>query len=148
MPEIRPEVDAEAVAVSYLNQDADFLALAGGPKASTELPRGWAPDPDGDPVRVRVTRVGGLPDPRDPVGHLDRARLQVDAFAASSADASDLCRLAISRLLMISSSGAEYPGAVVTGCRRDLGLQRRDDPSTEIESYFAGVVLFVHPSAV
>lgn len=143
MPEIRPEVDAEAVVVSYLNQDDDFLELAGGPKASTELPRSWTPD-DGDPVRLRVTRVGGVGDGL----HLDRARIQIDGFASGSDEASALVRLALARLLVISSSGFRFPGAVVTGSRKDLGLTRRDDESTKLESYYAGVILFVHPVAV
>ena len=143
MPEIRPEVDAEAVVVSYLNQDADFLELAGGPKASTELPRNWTPD-DGDPVRLRVTRVGGTGDGL----HLDRARIQIDGFADGSDEASALVRLALARLLVISTSGYRHPGAVVTGSRRDLALTRRDDESTKLESYYAAVILFVHPSAV
>lgn len=148
MPEIRPDVDAEAVAVAYLNQDADFLELAGGEKASTNLPRGWAPEPDGDPVRLRVTRVGGPVDFRDPVGHLDAARLQLDAFAGTDGEASALCRLAVTRLLVISTSGFSFPGAVITGCRRDQRATRRDDPKTELESYFGAVILYVHPSAV
>lgn len=148
MPEIRPEVDAEAVAVAYLNQDDDFVALAGGPKASTNLPRDWAPEPDGDPVRLRVTRVGGPIDLRDPVGHLDAARLQLEAFAATDDEASALCRLARARLVVIATSTFTYPGAAINGARKDAGPQRRDDPTTSIECYFGTVILFVHPTAV
>lgn len=148
MPEIRTPLDFEAVAVSYLTADSELTALAGAGKVAVDLPRGWAPAPDDDPMRVRITRIGTLVTRLDPVLHLEAARLQIDGFAGTSEEASAVTRLALARLLVIAGNGPEFPGAVITDCSLDLGLQRRDDPTTHLPSYFAGVILVGHPVAV
>lgn len=136
-----PQIDAETLAVGYLAQSAAGDLCSG---VATALPRGWTPD---DP-RLRVTRLGGLPDPRDPIGHVNRARLQIDAFAPSSSDAYELAAQALADLENLPSSGFETPGVVVTAVRQSVGIARQDDPRTGGPRYFLEVILYAHRAPV
>lgn len=148
MPEVRPGVDYEALVIGYL-RDSELVEDYAGPDAvGKKLPRGWAPGPDGTPGRLRVTRIGGAPDPRDPVGHVARARLQIDAFAATTGAAFDLAAVAVAELLVLPRSGWRYSGAVVTAVQLARDVTARDDPTTTIPGYYAEVILTGHAVGV
>lgn len=148
MPDVRPGVDYEALVIAYLRASELVEDYAGPDAVGKRLPRGWAPGPDGNPGWVRVTRIGGAPDPRDPVGHVARARLQVDAFAGSTGAAFDLAAVAVAELLRLPRSGWRYDGAVVNAVQLARDVTARDDPTTEIPGYFAEVVLVGHAVGV
>ncbi len=132
-------VDAETLAVAYLKTVDDVTDLVGDDGISTELPRSWVA---GD-RHVRLTRIGGLP--VDAVGHLDRARLQIDAFGADGEDAHAIAGQVLLAFRRLPASAFTYPGAVVTGAAQDLGLSGSPDPDTDAPRYLFGVVLYVHP---
>jgi hypothetical protein len=137
--ELYAPVDAETLAVAYLKSVADLTALVGVEGISTELPRDWVA---GD-AYVRLSRIGGTP--ADSVGHLDRARIQVEAFGATGEDAFSIAGEALLAFRLLPGSSFDYAGAVVTGVDQDLGLSSQPDPETDAPRYLFGVVLFVHP---
>lgn len=148
MPDVRPGVDFEALVIAYLRASSLVEDYAGPDAVGKRLPRGWAPGPDGSPGFVRVTRIGGAPDPRDPVGHVARARLQIDAYAATTADAFDLAAVVVAELLRLPRSGWRYSGAVVNAVQLARDVADRQDSTTEIPGYFAEVVLVGHAVGV
>lgn len=138
-------LDLETVAIEYLSGRADLLELLGGDAelVSGKLRRGWT---KGD-LAVRIVRVGGTP--VDHVGHLDRARLQVEAFAGDDLAAHDLAARALVELRTLEGRKVEVGAArgVVTAVEQDLGLRRQPDPITDAPRYLFGVVLYGHPTA-
>ena len=148
MPEVRPGVDYEALVIEYLRASALVEDYAGPDAVGKKLPRGWSPAPDGNPGRLRVTRIGGASDPRDPIGHVARARIQLDAFAATTGDAFDLAAVATAELLILPRSGWRYPGAVVNAVQLARDVTARDDPTTEIPGYYLEVILTGHAVGV
>lgn len=137
MPEIMLPVDAETVAITALAAGA--AGTAAGGKVLGRLPRGFSA---GD-VAIRVVRIGGVP--VDWVGHLDRARLQVDAYDGSDEDAHALAALALVDLLQLR--GQTVAGGVVTEVRQDGALRNFPDPDYDAPRYTFGVVLYTHPTA-
>lgn len=142
MPAFAAPVDAESLAIAYLAQVSTLTALVGADGVGDALPRDWNA---GDRF-VRVTRIGGIPDPLDTPGWLDRARLQVDAFGADGSDAHDLAALCLLALKELPSSGWTFEGAVVTATSQDLGITNAPDPDTDAARYLFGMVLYVHPA--
>lgn len=147
MPDLRPGVDFEALVVEYL-RSSTLVATYAPDAVGTRLPRAWAPAPDGAPGWVRPSRIGGAPDPRDPVGHVARPRFQIDTFAATETDAFDLCAVVVAELLRLPSSGWTYPGAVVNAVQLARDVTAREDPTTEIPGYYAEVILIGHAVGV
>lgn len=140
-PPTLPPLDLETLAIAYLSARPELLELVGGDaeRVSGRLPRGWT---KGD-VAVRMTRVGGTP--VDHLGHLDRCRLQVEAFAGDDLEA---CKLAGRALVELRTlEGQKVDGGVVTAVDQDLGLRRQPDPVTDAPRYLFGVVLYGHPTA-
>ncbi|MGH9001914.1 MAG: hypothetical protein ACRDYV_02180 [Acidimicrobiia bacterium] len=137
MAELYAPVDTETLVVDYLGT-VDALDGVG---ISTELPRDWTA---GD-RHVRLSRIGGIP--ADNVGHLDRARIQVEAFGATGEDAFAIAGEALLALRLLPGSAFVYAGAVVTAVDQDLGLASLPDPETDAPRYLFGVVLYVHPTA-
>lgn len=142
-----PPVDWEDLVVEFLNQAPEVLALHAAPAAWTDLPREWAPDPDGDPAALRISKVPSAP-LADARGHVDRARIQIDSFGATPKDAFDLCRAALVAVLRLDVDPWRYPGAVVNTVGETIRLQRRDDPKVQLPRYFTEVVLTGHPVSV
>ncbi len=138
----RPEVDAETIVVDYLSADSTPTSSTVDGVADA-LPRGWTKDS----LRLRVTRLGGAPRPGDPIGHLNRARIQVDAFGPDSSSTFAAAARALADLRNLPSSGFETPGAVVTAVEVELGIQRADDPPTNAARYVFGVILYGHAVA-
>jgi hypothetical protein len=131
--ELLAPVDAESLAIDYLNDGGDLAPASG------KRPHDWQA---GDPW-IRVTRIGGVPN--DGIGHLDRARLQVEAYDADEPTAFASAGAALTKLRLLPSSGFEFAGAVVTGVDQDLGMTNSPDPETGADRYLFGVVLYVHP---
>ncbi len=133
MPEYVTPVDAETIAIGYLT-DADELSA----DVSGRLPPGFR---RGD-SHLRIVRVGGVA--RDH-GWLDRARLQVDAYASDEIAAFELAAVAL-RLLLELPAAVDPDVAVVTDVRQDLGLRNAADLEHDgAPRYLFGVVLSVHP---
>ena len=139
-PTTLPPLDLETLAIEYASARPAILELVGdAERVSGRLPRGWT---KGD-VAVRMTRVGGMP--VDHLGHLDRCRLQVEAFAGDDLEA---CALAGRVLVELRTlEGQKVDGGVVTAVDQDLGLRRQPDPITDAPRYLFGVVLYGHPTA-
>ena len=135
MPEVLPPVDAETVAIAALTAGA--TGGGGSTPVAGKLPRGFA----AGGRAVRITRVGGTP--VDHLAYLDRARLQVECYAADAIAAHQLAAGAVVELLGLRDQ--EVAGGVVTDVRQDLGLRNFPDPLTDAPRYLFGVVLYVHP---
>lgn len=131
-------LDLETVAIA-----AVAPALAGdvgnAEWTAGKLRRGWK---KGDRA-VRITRTGGTP--VDWVGHLQRARLQIEAFAEDDETAFRLAARAVVELRRLE--GQTLGVAVVTAVNTDLDPRRQPDPPTDAPRYVAGVILFAHPGA-
>lgn len=129
---LRLQVDAELLAVNYLRGRAEISAIV-GTRVSTELPSSptWP--------YLTVTRLGGT---ADHLGWVDAARLQVDAWGTSKANASLLARTALAAL-------REMPGShalgVVSNVTQDLGLAWAPDDVSDRPRYLFGVVVYTHP---
>lgn len=137
MPAVVDPADAELVAIVALRDNVDALSET---TVSGEIPSGWQ---RGD-LHVRVVRIGGT---RDHPGWLDRARLQVEVFAATAIEAHDVAAACLNVLYRLGLGDLAAPaGAVVTGIREELGLANRPDPDTGSPRYLFAVVLTVHPA--
>jgi len=115
--------DAELVATSALT--------AAGITASTQMP----PIPTWP--RITVTRIGGT---TNPIRAVDRARIQIDGWGASKADAHDIIAHALTILWALPGTSAL---AEVLSVDPDLGLAYLPDDSVTPTRprYVAGVVI-------
>lgn len=127
-------VDAEALVVAFLAGQADVAALVGS-RISTELP----PAPT-FPL-VRLERIGGL---TGTPAHLDRARIQVEAWGATKGEAHTVA--ATVRAALFEELPGTHPLGVVTGAEEDLGLTWSPDPESDQPRYVFGVAAFIHPA--
>lgn len=123
--------DAERIAIDHLNGDGAVTATA-----SSRYPS----DLEDVLPRLRVQRIGGTL--ADEQGHLDRARLQVDAVADTKANARTAAAEALASLLRAAEE--DHALGVVTRTTNDLGLTYQQDPDTALPRYFFGVTLTVH----
>lgn len=146
MAEFRDPVDVEALLVAYFEQDSTVTAALGAHPAWTDLPRDFAPAPDGVPGALRVTSLGGQSP--DPAGHVTTSRIQIDAFGAAPADAWHYATVTTTALRQLPGSGWRYPGAVVTSTVVSAPRRLPNDTTTAIPAYFVEVVLVHHPVAV
>jgi hypothetical protein len=124
--------DAELLATTYLRTVPEITTLVGS-RVGTTLPA----EPQFPYLVVR--RYGGLPPVR---GHLDQARLQVDAWGRTKQEARYLAATAQAALHAMPQ--ATHSGAVVTGVDDDLGLTWQPDPDTDTPRYLVGLALYVH----
>lgn len=129
MPLARIAPDSEAIAVDILLADAAVAAIAG---VNVVTERAGEPAP-----LIRLFRVGGPPS-----RYIDQARLQLDSWGRTKAEANDLARQALRALL--EAEGTSTADAVVTAVETDLGLQWAPDPGTDEPRYLCGVVLTAH----
>lgn len=104
--------DAELVAIDWLRGQVEVVALADDRVSNTSPSAGV-----GGGAYLTVERIGGVPAVRR---RLDRARLQVGAWASSRAEASTLARTA--RAALHRMEGHTGAGATVGAVRDDLGL--------------------------
>lgn len=141
MPELRSIVDAEAALVAYLRADAGVAALV-GTRVGTQLPKTFKAE-----TRIQLFRTGGVPDPADVPGHLDRPSLQINTYGATKEAAFGLTAETIRAIL--ASPRASVSGAVITHARRVLGPIWSPDPDSDppVPRYITGVVLWIHPIA-
>jgi hypothetical protein len=139
VPELRNLVDAEVLLVAYLRADSGVAALV-DTRVSTELPAGFRAE-----TRVQLFRTGGVPDPSDVAGHLDRPSIQINAFGATKGQAFMVAAETIRAV--IAAPKATFAGAVVSHATRVLGPIWSPDPDTDIPRYILGVVLWIHPTA-
>lgn len=137
MPDQYEELDAEALVIDYLKGRAAVTALVPAAAISTRLRRGWQA---GEPA-LRIRRIGGTATEAT-AAHLVRYRVQVEAFAGTTADASALARRVDLELRRMPASS--FPGAVVTDVRKDLGISDVGDPDSDSERYLFGAVLYAH----
>jgi hypothetical protein len=124
---------AELLAVTYLRGVAEVTALVAG-RVGTAVPAGPT-----FPYLV-VRRFGGIPPVR---GHLDAARLQVDAWGRTKTEAR--YRAATAQAALLAMPQAAHAGAVMTGVADDLGLTWQPDPEDAQPRYLFGVVTYGHP---
>jgi hypothetical protein len=92
---------------------------------------------------VVVRRFGGLQAIR---GWLDGARLQVDCYGRTKAEARQLA--ATTQAALFALAGKTVAGATVTAVDQDLGLTWQPDdqqPDERRSRYIVGVVLYAHP---
>lgn len=141
MPELRTTPFAEELLVAYLRADAAVAALV-GTKVSTQLPKTFKAE-----RRIQLFRTGGVPNPNDVPGHLDRPSIQLNTFGATQAEAWAVAAETI-RAVLAAPAGT-FPAAVVTHARRVLGPIWSPDPDSDppIPRYITGVVLWIHPTA-
>lgn len=130
---VRLLVDAELVVVNWLRGHGDVAAFV-ATRVYTELP------PAPTYPLLRITRVGGIPVLRQ---HLDVARVQIDAWAATKKAARDLA--ATTQAAMHELPGAR-PLGVVTAVEDDLGLTWSPDDATDQPRYVAGYAVYIHPN--
>ena len=88
-----------------------------------------------------VQRLGGIPAERH---HLDRARIQVDVWAASKDVAHDVAALCLQKLQDIEGTSVTGPAAYVTGVELAQGLTWAPDPQTDKDRYIFSVYLYLH----
>lgn len=136
MTEYRPPLDAVAVVVAALEAGSTAPAVNGD--VGGKLPRGFTPKDRA----VRVTRTGGTPIRQE---HLDRPRVQIEAFGSSGADAFDVVRLALVDVMALR--GADVEGGFVSEVRTSIGPRDQPDDSTNPAAprVLVEVVLFCHP---
>lgn len=137
-------VDAERLVSAWLRAQAEVTAVV-GPRVFV----GLVPAGQAFPL-VTVERIGGVPHP-GPL-HLDRARLQIDAWGRGStaspvpsgrAQVRDLAAL-VQALLHERLPGRHELG-VVTAVEEDLGLSWSPDPEDGRDRFLFGVTVFTHP---
>lgn len=126
--------DAELVVARYLRAHSE-VALRVGMRVYTELP----PDPVW-PL-VRLVRIGGVAEEN---GYIDRARIQVDAWAASKFEARIVA--ATVQAALFAAPGSVVSGAVFGEVVNDLGVTWSPDPATGQPRYLFGVRVLLHPS--
>lgn len=135
------QLDHVALARGFLITQPALLAMVGGEerRISGRLFRGWKPLERA----VRLTRVGGTP--TDWTGYLQRARVQVEAFAEDEPTAFELAAAVLRDLHELA--GRTIAPAVFTAVEDDLGLREQADPPTGAPRVLGGVVLYAHPAA-
>ncbi|WP_394621301.1 hypothetical protein JNUCC0626_20050 [Lentzea sp. JNUCC 0626] len=129
--------DSEAMLIGWL---ADRLT---GVRVVADLPTDLE---DVLPV-VQVTGVSGATGNRGWNGHrwlTSSPRFDLDAYASTRADASDLCRTVQAWLAMLP--GSTVGGAVVAQVTEELGPDRRPDYNTRVSRYGATYALLIRPA--
>jgi hypothetical protein len=132
-------LDVEAFLVARLKADAGALHALVGDRISTELPKSF---PGHGEKRLQLFRVGGVPDPGDGPGHLDRPSVQLNAYGTTKAEAFDVAQAALGVVLELEGTAAD--GIVVTRAFRNLGPTWSPDPAAGAPRYLLGVILNVH----
>lgn len=134
--------DVEALAVAHLLADTGVTDLV-DTRVGTELPQ--------DPTfpRIVVRRVGGAQVVEQ---YLERARLQVDAYAGREVDggggkeqAHDVIREA--QRALHEARLAAHADAVVTDVATEVQPVWSPDPETDRPRYRLQIALTVHPTA-
>lgn len=138
-PAIAEDLDAEAIAVTYLKAEASMAALVDDAQIGSRLHRSWAPGISA----LRIRRIGGTPT-EQAAKHLRRYRLQIDAFAGTEATAFAVGARAKA---LLEGMAGEVTGGVITAVDEDLPLANVGDPDSDSERYIFGVVLYAHRSA-
>lgn len=132
-------VDFEAIAVACLKADDAVTELVDEGQIGTRLHRTWQA---GIPA-IRCSRIGGLPT-EDVTAYLQRARLQLESYAATTPEAFAIIAAAIEALRGLPGAAADDVGAVVSAVRQDLGIANVGDNDSDSERYIAGVVIYGH----
>lgn len=132
-------VDIEATIVDFLKAQTELTTLV-STRVHTDLPA--APT---YPL-VRVGRIGGIG--RYPA-HIDRPRVQCEAFADTKASAHDVA--ATARALLLTRFAGVHGSAVVTDVSEDGGLIWLPDPAgtpgiPARPRYLFAVAVTVHPA--
>lgn len=128
--------DVEALTCNYLRRRTDIAALV-GLRVYTALP----PDPQW-PL-ITITRIGGGPDAWP--YRLDQARLQIDCWADTKAQAHDLARTAQTALWAMPD--VSHATGTVTHVAPDGPFLWLPDDTypTPKPRYLFGVTVTVHP---
>ena len=130
---VRALPDAELVLTGYLRGHPDVAALV-GTRVYTQLPT----SPTFPLVQVR--RFGGVPVID---GHLDRASVQIDVWAASKQQARDTA--ATVQAALIAMPSGPLAGAVVTRVRTETGLSWQPENEGARPRYVLAVEVTLHP---
>lgn len=126
--------DAEQLVTDWLRAHTDIDAIVGD-RIFTALPK----NPTYPCVVIR--RLGGVP---VIATHLDRARIQIDAWGRTKYEARTAAA-AVQAALHEMPAGSHSVG-VVTGVEDELGLTWSEDPTSERPRYTFGVLIFLHPT--
>lgn len=132
-------VDVEEFLVAFFKEQSGLAGIHVG----TRLPNDWA----GDSLAIRTYRTGGGMDNHLPYS-LDVARLDVDAFAPTKAEAWDLMKVA-RRIVLHDLIWADTTslGAVVSDTTEYVGPQWFDEPDyPNAGRYLIQVSLDVRPT--
>ncbi len=129
---LRLLVDAERLVGDWLRTHPDITAIV-GTRVGTELTA----------VRpcVKYQRLGGIP---QRAMWLDRARIQVEAYASNRGGARDLAARCQAALHDMPS--ATHALGVVSGVEDDMGLTWSPDPDLQDAPRFLfAVLVYLHP---
>lgn len=127
--------DSEAIAVTYLADQADVALIVDG-RVYSSLPETlvWP--------FANVVRIGGRPEPGLPDSWIDHAHLQLAGWSEDRDEAYDICATALGALHEIP----QLQGfGVVTAVQDLLGIVQRDDPETKHPRFMAEVLMTTHP---
>lgn len=130
-------VDAERLLVAWLKAQPEVAALVAG-RVATELP----PSPTWP--FLRLERLGGLPLPLGQAIHVDRARVQLEAWGTTKAQAHTLA--ATVQAVLHERLPGRHELGTVTAVRPDLGLVWSPDPENGRARYVLAVLVFTHPN--
>ena len=136
----RGPTDVEAALVRYFREDPHVAALTSGNVAG-ELPDNF--DTANELPFLRLFRVGGnFVDGN--TGRLERARVQLDCWARTKAEAFDLANVTV-RCAFDLAAGIDVAGLVFTDVRVELGPTWSPDPETDLPRYLLTLAFFAHP---
>jgi hypothetical protein len=139
-----------------LKEFPDIEAMLVGALGEHEDIQDFGAEVHGEPTKDSNGRIIGLPfvvcrrlGGTSPDGrHLDRGRIQVEAWGSTVAEANDLARL-VRRILkeLHGLLPASEPIGSMVGMRDSIGLQRLDDPPTNTPRYIFEVSITAHALA-
>lgn len=145
MPESRALVDAEAVIIAHLSQDAGLLVVLDSPAVGEEPIASELDEtfPEAGEKFVQVFRATATSiDPE--TGFLERVVLQVNSYGSSKGEAWDV--IAETARALIDARTADHDGCAVTAVERLTGPSWSRDPSTAAPRYTSSWAVTVHPA--
>ncbi len=144
MPEHRALVDVEKLARAYLAADDELLVAFGAASAAT-APVMSELDDTYDPGSSWVLQVFRVSSTDVASSHVERAVVQMNAYAPTKGDAWSLWALA--DVVARAAPAADHEAAVVTAVERISGPTWSPDPTTDGPRYVSSYAYTVHPAS-
>lgn len=126
-------VDAERLVGDYLRAHADIVGLVDD-RVYTQVP------PNAQKPFIRLQRIGGR---TEAWRHLERARIQIEAWADSEVPAWELA--ATVQAVIKDAEVTTHDLGVVTFVGEALGLRNLPDPETLTPRYLFDALIYIHP---